>query len=74
MFFLKQKGLFPLVLFVGSNHIDVAVISQEHLSWGDKQLYLNPMRKGTVDFEGAPYLQVTSDSELEATLSKQKTL
>lgn len=40
-FFLKQKGLFPLVLFVGNNRTDVAVISQEHPSWGDKQLYLD---------------------------------
>lgn len=30
-------------------HADVAVILQEHPSWGDKQLYLdfkNPMEKG----------------------------
>lgn len=49
--FLKQKGLFPLVWFVGGNHTDVAVISQEHPTWGGKQLYLdwrNPMEKGNL--------------------------
>lgn len=29
------------MLSVGSNHADVAVISQEHPSWGDKQLFLD---------------------------------
>lgn len=33
-FFFKQKGLFSLMLFVGRNHNDMPVISQEHLSWG----------------------------------------
>lgn len=69
LFVFKQKAVYFPSCRLWGNHTDVAVISQEHPSWGDKQLHLDlktPWRKET-DFGGASYLQVSSDLELEAT-------
>lgn len=62
---------------MGSNHMDVAVISQDHLSWGSyscTQTGKIPQREWEIDFQGAPYFPASSNSKLEATLNKQKKL